>query len=91
MQKQDSTLNFAQDIKYTIIGRNPEKFYKITEKGLRAILEVKIYQEEFWRAIILLCIYGNEPISEAEFEEYYRKFEYDFLGHLDIQASQLFP
>jgi hypothetical protein len=67
-------------------GRNPEKFYKITEKGLRALLEVNLYPEEFWRAIILLCIYSKKPISEEKFKEYYHKFEYDFLGHLDIQG-----
>jgi DNA-binding PadR family transcriptional regulator len=67
-------------------GRNPEKFYRITEEGLKAILEVKLYQEEFWRAIILLCLSSKKPISEAEFKEYYRKFEDDFLGHLDIQG-----
>ena len=75
-------IKFSEKIRTS--GQNPEKFYKITEKGLRAIL--KLFQDEFWRAIMLLCISSKKPVNEAEFLEYYHKFENDFIGHFDIQG-----
>lgn len=67
-------------------GRNPERFYKITERGLRAILEVKLDQDEFWRAITLLCISSKKQVRESEFRNYYHKFESGFIGHFNVQG-----
>ena len=55
----------------------PEKFYKITEEGLRALLAVAqdLFENEFWKVVILLCIHSKRRISYDEFEEYYRRFE----------------
>jgi DNA-binding PadR family transcriptional regulator len=72
--------------KYQTSGRNPEKFYKITERGLRALLEIRLSAEEFWRAIILLCMSSEKPIAQREFEDYYRKFESNLLGHFNIHG-----
>lgn len=35
---------------------------------------------------MLLCISSKKPVNEAEFLEYYHKFENDFIGHFDIQG-----
>ncbi len=67
-------------------GQNPEKFYKITERGLRALLDVRLLQDEFWRAITLLCVCSKNPISQKEFEDYYHKFERNLLGHFNIHG-----
>jgi DNA-binding PadR family transcriptional regulator len=72
--------------KYRTTGHNPEKFYKITERGLRALLDIRLSTEEFWRAIILLCMSSKKPITQKEFEDYYKKFEQNFLGHFNIHG-----
>ena len=72
--------------KYQTSGRNPEKFYKITEKGLRALLEIRLSAEEFWRSIILLCMSSEKPITQKDFEDHYKKFESNFLGHFNIHG-----
>jgi DNA-binding PadR family transcriptional regulator len=73
-------------VKYQTSGRNPEKFYKITEKGLRALLEIRLSAEEFWRSIILLCMSSEKPITQKDFEDHYKKFERNFLGHFNIHG-----
>jgi hypothetical protein len=65
---------------------NPEMFYKITEVGLRGLLAVNLSEEEFWKVIILLSISSKRPIKEGEFEEYYRQFENNRLGHSSIHG-----
>jgi DNA-binding PadR family transcriptional regulator len=72
--------------KYRTTGRNPEKFYKITEKGLRALLSITLPPDEFWKATVLLCMVSKKPITQEEFENYYRKFERNFLGHFGIRG-----
>src|SRR5215217_136109 len=66
--------------------RRAEKFYKITENGLRALLAVNLSEEEFWKVIILLFISTKKSIRESEFEEYYRQFESNRLGHSSIHG-----
>jgi DNA-binding MarR family transcriptional regulator len=66
--------------------RRAEKFYKITENGLRALLVVNLSEQEFWKVIILLRISNKKPIKESEFEEYYRQFENNRLGHPSIHG-----
>jgi DNA-binding PadR family transcriptional regulator len=65
-------------------SRKHHKLYKITEKGLRYLLETKLVPEIFWKAIMLLCYSSKKPIMQNEFEGYYNRFERDFLGHFSI-------
>jgi len=65
---------------------NPERFYKITEVGLRALLAVNLSEKEFWKVIILLCISSKRPIEDSEFEEYYHQFENNRLGYSSIHG-----
>ena len=69
-------LNFLK-FSHKLGRRMPEKFYKITEEGLRALLAVAqdLFENEFWKVVILLCIHSKRRISYDEFEEYYRRFE----------------
>lgn len=64
-------------------GRMTEKFYEITEEGLRALLAVAedLFYNEFWKVIILLCIQRKPKISYDEFEAYYSQFEKGRMGH----------
>jgi hypothetical protein len=64
--------------------RKHHKLYKITEKGLRYLLETKLIPEVFWKAITLLCYSSKRPITQNEFENYYNQFERDYLGHFSI-------
>jgi len=72
--------------------RRPEKFYKITEKGLRALLAINISSKEdiaitymvFSRIMLLLSICSKRQISDEELNDYYKKFEKDRLGHSAI-------
>jgi DNA-binding MarR family transcriptional regulator len=66
--------------------RRAEKFYKITEVGLRALLAVNLSEQEFWKVIILLCISSKRPIEDSEFEEYYHQFENNRLGYSFIHG-----
>ena len=70
--------------KWLTTGRRPEKFYKITEDGLRALLSIDLYPNEFWKAIVLLCDSSKKQLSRKEFEDYYLIFERNFLGHVKI-------
>jgi hypothetical protein len=67
-------------------GHNYERFYKITERGLRALLTVKLDKEEFWKIITLLSIYSKLSVDEQEFELYFDNFEREFLGHSNIHG-----
>jgi hypothetical protein len=73
--------------------RMPEKFYKITEEGLRALLSVveDLFENEFWKVVILLCICSKRQISYDEFEEYYNRFEKGRMGHSTINKSFFQP
>jgi hypothetical protein len=69
----------------------PEKFYKITESGLRALLAINKASNEdidtfmvFSRVMILLSICSKRPISKEELDDYYRQFEKNFLRHSTI-------
>jgi len=72
--------------------RRPEKFYKITENGLRALLAVSMTSKEsilissqvFWRVILLLSVCSKQPISKEELDNYYRQFEESTLGYTPI-------
>jgi hypothetical protein len=66
--------------------RRPEKFYKITENGLRALLTLNITPNDFWRVMTLLCICSKHPISHEEFGEHYQRFESYTLGHSAIHG-----
>jgi DNA-binding MarR family transcriptional regulator len=77
-------IRFSKDI--VIPGHNREKFYNITEVGLRALLTVKLDVREFWSAITLLCICSKSPLDKQEFEDYFNKFEHEFLGHSNIHG-----
>jgi DNA-binding PadR family transcriptional regulator len=65
-------------------SRKHHKLYKLTEKGLRYLLETKINPDVFWKAVTLLCISSKKPITRNEFEHYYIQFERDYLGHFSI-------
>lgn len=67
-------------------GHNYEKFYRITENGLKALLEIKLDKDEFWKVIILLCMCSSRPLDKNELEHYFSKYEYGFLGHHNIQG-----
>lgn len=63
-------------------SHRPEKFYKITERGLRALLDEEMTNVDlFWKVIILLSIFGKSEIYEDEFEKYYQQFIEQYLGH----------
>jgi hypothetical protein len=72
-------------IKFTHVSyKSPrqEKFYKITERGLRALLaEDKTNVDLFWKETILLSIFSKSEVNQDEFEEYYRQFTEKYLGH----------
>jgi hypothetical protein len=68
-------------------GHNYEKFYKITEKGLRALLEINLDKSEFWKVIILLCMCSSRSVHGLELEHYFGKYEHGFLGHPSIHGS----
>ena len=67
-------------------GHNYEKFYRITENGLKALLEINLDKDEFWKVIILLCMCSSRPLDKNELEHYFSKYEYGFLGHHNIQG-----
>jgi hypothetical protein len=77
--------NDKKFIKFTHVShKSPrqEKFYKITEKGLRALLAEDMTNVDlFWKEIILLSIFSKSEINQDEFEEYYRQFTEKYLGH----------
>lgn len=66
--------------------RRAERFYKITENGLRALLTVDMSPNDFWRVMILLSICSKQPIAHKELEDYFRQFEINSLGHSNIHA-----
>ena len=76
-------------------GRRPEKFYKITEDGLRALLSINITSKEdiiitssrFWRGVLLLSVSSKPPISDKELDNYFRQFEKSSLGHSATHGS----
>jgi uncharacterized membrane protein (Fun14 family) len=62
-------------------SRNPEKFYKITRNGLKALLSVdKLSPQEFWKAAVLLCITSEGNGYQSQFPDYYNRYENDFIG-----------
>jgi hypothetical protein len=62
-------------------SRNPERFYKITRNGLKALLSVdKLSPQEFWKAAVLLCITSEGNNYESQFLDYYNHYENDFIG-----------
>lgn len=67
-------------------GHNYEKFYRITENGLKALLEIKLDKDEFWKVIIFLCMCSSRPLDKNELEYYFSKYENGFLGHRNIQG-----
>ena len=63
-------------------SKNPEKFYKITESGLKALLYVDhLSPREFWKVMTLLCIVSKGQLNESQFEEHYSQFENNYLGY----------
>ena len=73
---------FLEYLIATLRVQNPEKFYKITEKGLKSLLVINgLSPEEFWKIVALICIVGKDQISQSQFEEYYIQFEKDYLGY----------
>ena len=72
--------------------RRPEKFYKITENGLRDLLAINMTFKDhiintsivFWKVIALLSICSKQPISYEELDDYYKQFERNSLGHSAI-------
>jgi hypothetical protein len=78
-----------QFIKFSGTWRKPEsrkhrRLYKVTEKGLKHLLETKLTPEVFWKAITLLCFSSKKPITQNKFEGYYNQFERDYLGHFSL-------
>lgn len=77
--------NDKKFIKFTHVSHESprqEKFYKITERGLRALLAEDMTNVDlFWKEIILLSIFSKIEINQDEFEEYYRQFTEKYLGH----------
>ena len=71
-------------------GHNYEQFYRITEKGLKALLEIKLDNDEFWKVAILLCMCSSRNLNKHELERYFSKYEYGFLGHRNIQGFFFF-
>ena len=78
--------------------RRPEKFYKITEKGLRALLAIciNVTSKEsiitsivFWKLILLLSVASKRPISSEELDNYYIQFEKNSLGHSTLRGHFL--
>jgi hypothetical protein len=92
LNSNDSDVSVAMDrllerkfIKYydsDTSSKNPEKFYKITESGLKALLYVDhLSPQEFWKVMTLLCIVSKGQLSESQFEEHYSQFENNYLGY----------
>jgi hypothetical protein len=61
--------------------RRREKFYKITENGLRALFAPDMSPDDFWRLMILLLLCSKQLISYEELDDHYRQFERNYFGH----------
>ena len=59
-------------------GHNYEIFYRITENGLKALLEIKLDKDEFWKVIILFCMCSNRPLDKHELETISVNMNMDF-------------
>jgi len=62
-------------------SKRPEKYYKLTNRGLEVIIDEFSDPEIFWKAIISYCELSKNPISQAEFDKYYKPFEAMYLGY----------
>jgi DNA-binding MarR family transcriptional regulator len=70
-------------------SRNPEKFYKITADGLKALLsEDKLTPQQFWKAAALLCISSEGNKYESQFLDFYGLHENDFI-HVSTNRNLL--
>lgn len=71
---EQSRVDFAK-------GRRPEIYYKLTKRGLEAVINEFSDPEIFWSTIISYCILNKYPLSPKEFDKYYRPFETKYLGY----------
>lgn len=62
-------------------SKNPEIYYKLTNRGLEVIIDEFSDPEIFWNALISYCELSKNPISQAEFDKYYKPFEAMYLGY----------
>ncbi len=84
-------------IKICLVERNggrPEKFYKITKKGVVYLIENSTTPKEFWNSIITLVYYQNESYGWQEilelFDIYLKKYLKWYLkkGYYSFQLDE---
>ena len=60
---------------------SPEIFYKLTEKGLRILINQGMDPEEFWEIFVQFCKLNAKEITSEKFQEIYKYFEDRYLGY----------
>lgn len=70
------------EISHTVFkSRRAEIYYKLTKRGLEAIIDEFSDAKIFWKAIISYCKLSKHPISPTEFDKYYKAFEAKYLRY----------
>jgi DNA-binding MarR family transcriptional regulator len=62
-------------------SKRHEIYYKLTNRGLEAIIDEFSEPEIFWKAIISYYELSSNPIKKDEFNKYYNAFETKFVGY----------
>ena len=65
-------------------GRRAEIYYKLTDKGLEAIIDEFPDAETFWKSMIPHCSLSEKLIRPEEFDKYYKAFEDKYIGYSQI-------
>jgi DNA-binding PadR family transcriptional regulator len=58
----------------------PERYYKLTARGLEAYIEEVNTPEEFWKAMIQFCRLDSAKTSAQDLDRFYRIFESLYIG-----------
>ncbi|HEY7570077.1 MAG TPA: hypothetical protein VH796_01790 [Nitrososphaeraceae archaeon] len=69
-------------------SRRAEIYYKLTKRGLEAIIDEFADPEVFWKAVISYCELSKDTLSPEEFNKYYKTFEAKYVGY--SQARDFF-
>ena len=65
-------------------GRRAEIYYKLTDRGLEAIIDEFPDTETFWKSMISYCSLSEKPVRPEEFDKYYKAFEDKYIGYSQI-------
>lgn len=71
--------------------KKPANLYNLTKEGLKALLDISLKPNEFWKIVILLVLSNKK--NNFDFEKYYNEFENDILGFSSTKDYfyRLFP